>query len=519
MSRVAVMESLQGYTILFLVWLVSTMLVRAMLTKSRTMIRLPPSPFAFPVIGHLHLLGPIPHQSFQKISNTYGPLIYLSLGSIPSVVVSSPELAKLFLKTKETWFSNRPQLSVVDHISYPLADFTFAPYGPYWKFMKKLCMTQLLGGQTLNKLLPVRSEEIKRFLKLMSKRAESKEPIEIGKELTKLTNNIITGMIMRQRCSGNDDDDHSEAEKIKELVKERNQLVGKFNLSDFFWFCKNWDLQGFEARGKGFHEKFDSMMEKIIQEREEARNVEKGRNDIVKDLLDILLDIAKDEDHKSHIKLGRDNIKAIILDIFVAGTGTAAITIEWALSELINHPNIMKKARKEIDSIVGKTRLVEESDIVDLPYIQAITKETLRLHPAGPLILRESTEDCTINGYYIPKKTRVYINSWAIGRDSKYWENPLEFNPKRFLSEDGSGNINHMDVRGQSFNLLPFGSGRRGCPGASLALLIIQTSIACMIQCFEWKGFNGKVDLEEGPGLTLARAHPLICFPVSRFIL
>ncbi|XP_062117601.1 cytochrome P450 93A3-like [Humulus lupulus] len=516
------MESFQGYTILFLVWLVSTMLVRAMLSKNRTMVRLPPSPFALPIIGHLHLLGPIPHQAFHKLSNSYGPLIYLSLGSVPCVVVSSPEIAKLFLKTHEAWFSNRPQLSVLEHLSYPLTDFTFAPHGPYWKFMKKLCMSRLLGGQTLNQLLPVRSEEIKRFLKLMGKSAESKEPVEVCKELTKLTNNTITRMIMGKRCSGDDDDNgRIEAENIKELVKERNQLVGRFNLSDFFWFCKTWDLLGFEKKGKGFHEKFDSMIEKIITEHEEARNVRKGRDDIQKDLLDILLDIAEDEDNKSDIRLGRDNIKAFILDIFVAGTGTSAITIEWALAELINHPNIMKKAIEEIDSIVGKARLVEESDIVDLPYIQAITKETLRLHPAGPLILRESTENCTINGYYIPKKTRVYINSWAIGRDLKYWENPLEFKPERFLSEDGSGIINHLDVRGQNFNLLPFGSGRRGCPGTSLALLIIQTSLACMIQCFEWRifeGLNDKVDVEEGPGLTLVRAHPLICVPVSRFI-
>ncbi|KAF4355041.1 hypothetical protein F8388_000153, partial [Cannabis sativa] len=267
---------------------------------------------------------------------------------------------------------------------------------------------------------------------------------------------------MKQRCSGNDDDDHSEAEKINELVKERNQLVGKFNLSDFFWFCKNWDLQGFEARGKGFHEKFDSMMEKIIQEHEEARNVERGRNDIVKHHCAIW-----DWENYHNYRVG--NIKAN------------------------KPPKHMKKARLEIDSIVGKTRLVEDYNKIDIE--------------ASP---SWATNNCTINGYYIPKKTKVYINSWAIGRDSKYWKNPLEFNVERFLSEDGSGNINRMDVRGKSFNLLPFGSGRRGCPGVSLALLIIQTSIACMIQCFEWKGFNDKVDLEEGPGLTLARAHPLI---------
>ena len=178
----------------------------------------------------------------------------------------------------------------------------------------------------------------------------------------------------------------------------------------------------------------------------------------------------------------------------------------------------MEKARQEIDSVVGKNRLVEESDIINLPYLQAIVKETLRLHPTGPLIVRESSKDCTIGGYDIPAGTRLFVNVWAIGRDPNHWENPLEFQPERFINEDGTLK-SQMEVRGQHFYLLPFGSGRRGCPGTSLALWVVQTSLAAMIQCFEWKvrdGDNGTVNMEEGAGLTLPRAHPLICVPVPR---
>ena len=206
-------------------------------------------------------------------------------------------------------------------------------------------------------------------------------------------------------------------------------------------------------------------------------------------------------------------------DAFLGGTESSAITIEWALAELINHPNIMNKAREEIDFVTGKTRLVEESDIANLPYIQAIVKETLRLHPTGPLIPRESSQSCTINGYDIPERTRLLVNVWAIGRDPKCWEDPLEFKPERFLSEEGSGK-GQLDVRGQNFLLLPFGSGKRQCPGVSLALHVVQTSLAAMIQCFEWKidgkDGNALVDMEEGPGLTLPRAHHLMCVPTPR---
>lgn len=199
----------------------------------------------------------------------------------------------------------------------------------------------------------------------------------------------------------------------------------------------------------------------------------------------------------------------------MAGTDTSAVTTEWALSELINHPNIMQKAREEIDIVVGRNRVVEESDIINLPYLQSIVKETLRLHPTGPMIVRESTENCSIGGYDIPSKTRIFVNVWAVGRDPNHWENPLEFIPERFVSKDGSGK-SELDVRGQHFHLLPFGSGRRSCPGTSLALQVVQTSLAAMIQCFDWKVDGINVDMEEGPGLTLPRAHPLICTPVPR---
>lgn len=201
-------------------------------------------------------------------------------------------------------------------------------------------------------------------------------------------------------------------------------------------------------------------------------------------------------------------------DIFAAGTDTSAITIEWALAELINHPAIFQKARDEIDKVIGNNRLVEESDIPNLPYIQAIIKETLRLHPTGPIIVRESTEDCKIGDYDIPARTRLFVNVWAIGRDPNHWPEPLEFKPERFTESDKGG----IDVRGQHFHLLPFGSGRRGCPGTSLALQVIQPTLAAIIQCFDWKGdgSHGMVDMTEGQGLTLPRAQPLVCRPVAR---
>ncbi|KAI3806502.1 hypothetical protein L1987_22409 [Smallanthus sonchifolius] len=234
------------------------------------------------------------------------------------------------------------------------------------------------------------------------------------------------------------------------------------------WFIKYLsqkakDGNGFGKISKDVHSRFDALMERILREHEEARKQEKGE---VKDLLNILLDVS--EDDSMEIKLTRGNIKAFVQEILIAGTDTSAITIEWALAELINHPNVMKKALEEIDQVVGKNRLLQESDIPNLPYLQAIDKESLRLHPTAPLIPRLSTKDCTVGGYHIPANTTTFINVCSVGRDPTHWESPLEFKPERFEG-------NQLDVRGQHFRLLPFGSGRRMCPGTSLGLLMLHT--------------------------------------------
>ncbi|CAI0386883.1 unnamed protein product [Linum tenue] len=373
--------------------------------------------------------------------------------------------------------------------------------------MKKLCVSELLGGRILDRMLPLRRDEIGRSLQRTRNRAEAGEPMDVGGELIRVANNVISVMAMGERCSGGAD----EADWVRKLVAETAELTGKFNLSDYVWFCKRLDLQGFGKRLEDLRERFDSMMERIIEEHVEARMNKKKKTTVVggnggevKDLLDVLLDIKEDQD--SEIKLTRENIKAFIWDIFAAGTESSAITTEWAMAELINHPEILNRARKEIDSVVGKSRLVQESDIPNLPYLQAIVKETMRLHPAAPLIMRESSRDCEIQGYKIPARTRLFVNVWAIGRDPNHWDEPLEFEPERFM--DGK-----MDARGQHFEFLPFGSGRRVCPGTTLALHMVHANLAAMIQCFEWK-VHGST--KKGVGLTIPRAHPLICVPVAR---
>ncbi|XP_058004286.1 cytochrome P450 93B16-like [Hevea brasiliensis] len=484
--------------------------------------KLPPSPMALPIIGHLHLLGPLIHHSFREISSRYGPLIYLRLGSISVVVASAPELAKELLKTHELTFSSRKHSIAIDHLTYN-SSFAFAPYGPYWKFIKKISTFELLGNRMLTKFLPIRKQELHHFLGGFYSKSKVGESVNITQELTKLSNNIISQMMLSMRSSDTD----SEAEVARTVVREVTQIFGEFNVCDFIWFCRNIDLQGFRKRIDDIYSKYDGLLEKLITSREELRKQNRinGAVHEAQDFLDIMLDVMEDEN--AEIRLTRNHIKALFLDFFTAATDTTAIAIEWALAELINQPEVLEKAREEINRVVGNGRIAQESDNPNLPYIQAILKETFRLHPPIPMVARKSIQDCKINGYTIPANTLLFVNMWSIGRDPKYWKNPLQFQPERFLqSNDDDGLTSSIDIRGQHYLLLPFGTGRRSCPGISLAMQSMPTTLAVMIQCFDWKVVNppgmeiktgnSVLDMTERPGLTAPRIRDLVCIPVPR---
>ncbi|KAB2606829.1 licodione synthase-like [Pyrus ussuriensis x Pyrus communis] len=523
----AVVELLSLFSILFIVFL----LLRP-LSASKSQTLLPPSPFALPIIGHFHLLGPLIHQSFYKLSLQFGPLFYLRLGSVPCIVISSPDLAKESLKTHELSFISRSQFIAIERLTYS-SSLAFGPYGPYHKFIKKLSLNEFLSSRSVSNFASIRTQEYVRLLRLLAKKAESGEAVNLTEELPKLSNNVIAKMMLGNSKGSSNADGRDEEARL--VVREVTRIFGEFNLSDFVWFCKKLDLQGFGKRIEDTHRRFDTLVEKVISEREELRKKNtknEGGNggEEVKDFLDILLDILeKGSAECEEVEFTRVHIKALIMDFFTAGTDTTAISMEWALAELINHPKVLEKAREEIDRVAGNRRLVVESDGPNLPYVQAIIKETLRLHPSVPMIPRKSVQKCNIGNYVIPENTMLFVNAWAIGRDPKYWENPLHFYPERFLAplSGGGDGASALDVRGQHFQLLPFGTGRRICPGLNLALQMLPALLGAMVQCFDWKvvvanqkhtnGDERVLEMDERPGMTTPRAHDLICIPVARF--
>ncbi|CAK8576015.1 unnamed protein product [Lathyrus sativus] len=472
---------------------------------------LPPSPpFKLPIIGHMHLLGPLLHQTLHNFSLKYGPLFSLNFGSVLCIVASSPHFAKQLLQNNELSFNYRIQTTAIKRLTYD-SSLAFAPYGDYWRFIKKLSMNELLGSRSINNFQHLRAKETQNFMTLLANKAKTCETVNITEELLKLTNNVISKMML------------GEVEEAREVVRGVTEIFGEFNVSDFIWLFKKVDFQGFGKRIEDLFLKFDTLVERIICKREETRKKNKGQNSNgqARDFLDILLDFV--ENQTSDVKIQRVHIKALTMDFFTAGTDTTAISTEWALVELMKNPSLLQQAREEIESIVGKNRVVEESDVPNLPYLQAIIKETFRLHPPVAMVTRCCVSECKVENYVIPENSLLFVNVWSMGRNPEIWKNPLEFRPERFL-KDGEGDS--VDVRGQHFQLLPFGSGRRMCPGVSLAMQEIPALLGCIIQCFDFKVVDNKtgeilndvgdMDVDERPGLTAPRAHDLLCVPVER---
>ncbi|KAH0695202.1 hypothetical protein KY285_022299 [Solanum tuberosum] len=224
-----------------------------------------------------------------------------------------------------------------------------------------------------------------------------------------------------------------------------------------------------------------------------------------------MMDIMQSGEAKS--QFDRRHIKAILFDMLLAAMDTTASTAEWILTELLRHPQVMKKLQNELQEVVGLERMVEESDLENLNYLNMVVNEGLRLHPAVPLFFHEAMEDCVVDDFHIQKGSRIIINCYAIHRDPNVWPDPEKFFPERF---DGSS----IDFRGRDFQLLPFGSGRRSCPGMQLGVTIVRLMVAQLVHCFEWELPNGiqpcDLDIDEKFGMVTCREKPLLAIPTYR---
>ncbi|XP_044478845.1 flavonoid 3',5'-hydroxylase 1-like [Mangifera indica] len=480
---------------LVLLFFITRFFVHSLFRKSRP--PLPPGPQGFPIVGALPLIGSQPHVGFAKMAKKYGPIMYLKFGSQDMVVASTPEAAKAFLKTQDLNFSNRPIDAGVHHMAYDGQDMVNAEYGPRWTLLRKVCNTHMFGSKAMENWAHFRVSEVGLMLQDLLEANRKGEPVLMPTMLSYLTANVIGQVVLSRRVFATNS---SESDEFKVLVVEMMKYAAVLLVGDIIPALGFLD-RGTQQKMKKLHKQVDSMITKMIEEHIATSHERKEHPD----LLDTILTYGDKPDDE---RLSNENIKGLILNLFVAGTDTSSSIIEWALTEMLKNPTIFKKAHEEMDKVIGRGRRLEEADIPKLPYLQAICKETLRKHPPTPLNLpRLSSEDCIVNGYFIPKNTRLQVNIWAIGRDPDVWKNPLEFAPERFLSEKNK----KIDPRGNDFELIPFGAGRRMCAGVRMGMVQVEYVLGSLIHSFDWKLPEGvkELDMEEIFGLTLQKAVPL----------
>ncbi|KAK7310355.1 hypothetical protein RJT34_07817 [Clitoria ternatea] len=486
----------------FILFMLLALKIARNLMKTASTPHMPPGPWKLPIIGNIpHLITSTPHRKLRDLANIYGPLMHLQLGEIITIVVSSAEYAKEIMKTHDLVFASRPQILAAEIIDYNSTNIVFAPYGNYWRQLRKICTMELFTQRRVNSFKPIREEELNNLIKRI--KSQEGSPTNITEAILSSMYAIISRAAFGRKCKRQDE--------FISVLKEVVTVAAGFNIGDLFPSAK-WlqHVTGLRAKLERLHQQFDQIVEGIIDEHKEAKSeVREDQGVEQEDLVDVLL---KFQDGSQDIRLTNDNVKAIVLDIFGTGGETAATTVNWAMAEMIKNPRVMKKAQAEVRELFDWKGMVDESSIDELKYLKSIVKETLRLHPPAPLLIpRECGEACEIDGYDIPLKSRVMVNAWAIARDPKYWTEAEIFNPERFID-------NSIDYKGNNFEYIPFGAGRRICPGTTFGLINVELALAFLLYHFDWKLPNKmkgeNLDMTEQFGVTVRRKDDLYLIPI-----
>ncbi|TVU13868.1 hypothetical protein EJB05_37299, partial [Eragrostis curvula] len=467
--------------------------------------KLPPSPAALPVVGHAYLVGTLPHVSLRDLAARHGGeegLMLLRLGTVPTLVASSLRAARGVLRTHDQSLASRPRSVCGDVLTYGPSDVAMAPYGERWRVAKMLVNTHLLSAKKVQSYRAAREGEVRLVINEIHRVAADGMVVDMSELLSKFTNDMVCRAVAGRsfRVEGRD-------RVFRELIDEGMALLGGFNLENFYPGLAEvaggvlvWPPR---RKAQRVRRRWDELLDKLIDEH--AREVPGGAPSVHEDsdFIHVLLSV------KEEYGLTRETIKGILVNMFAAGTDTAYLVLEFAMAELMLHQDVMARLQDEHTG----SKFIKEEDLTRMPYLKAVVKETLRLHPPSPLLLPHfSVENCEVDGYTVPAGTTVLVNVWAIGRDPKVWDAAEEFMPERFIVERDIGGV---DFRGKDFQFLPFGSGRRMCPGMNFALAAIEIMLANLVYHFDWelpKGVKG-IDMTEMFGLTVSRKDKLLLTP------
>ncbi|XP_074310137.1 cytochrome P450 736A117-like [Silene latifolia] len=452
-----------------------------------------PSPPRLPIIGNLHQLGRLPHRSLQSLSDKYGDLMLLHLGTKPTLVVSSANGAEEITKTHDIVFANRPYSKIASLILYDGKDIAFGKYGEHWRKLKSICVLNMLSNKKVRSFRKIREEEVRLVVESL-KISTPNSPLNLSNTFMKLISDMVFRASFGKNCG---------EEYIGPLLKEFSEALGSFIFGDYIPLL-GWidEFSGVLSKGRKVARSLDSLIQKRVEEHINGFD-DDGRNqeDKIQYLVDVLL-----ESQRNDSSIDMDTVKALLMDMIAAGIESTETLLEWTISELLIHPLVMKKLQEEVRGFLREKTLINEDDLNDMTYLKAVIKEVLRLHPPVPFLLfREASQNAIVKNYDIASGTQVIINAWAIQRHPAYWEEPEEFRPERFLNYSG-----------YDFEFIPFGAGRRGCPGIAFANVEAELALANLVGHFNWKlpdEVNVDSFMAECFGTSLRRRDPLMAIP------
>ncbi|BBN69920.1 cytochrome P450, family 71, subfamily B, polypeptide 34, partial [Prunus dulcis] len=409
--------------------------------------------------------------------------MHLKLGQLEAVIISSSKAAQEVLKTHELTFSQRPLVLAVQVMSFGQASIAFAPYGDFWKELRKICVFELLSAKRVQSFRSIREEEVGNLVESISSVSQQGVAINFSEKCFSLTNGIVSRAAFGKKCK--------DQKEFTSLLEEAIKLAGGFDIPDLFPSLRFLGyVTGKIPAMKRIRNKLGKILESIISDHMTKRSedliasrtttgIDKAEEEEEEDFVDVLLKLQ--ESNKLEFNFTSDQIKDVIMDIFSSGSETSATTIEWTISELMRNPRVMKKAQAEVRQVAleGKKNRIEEADVQKMDYLKSVVKETLRLHPPTPLLPREARERCQISGYELPLKSKF------------------------------------------DFEFIPFGAGRRICPGIAFGVTMIELALSQLLCHFDWKLAKGikpeEVDMTETFGVTCRRKSDLHLIATPRF--
>ncbi|KAL3646836.1 hypothetical protein CASFOL_009380 [Castilleja foliolosa] len=475
---------------------------------------LPPGPKPWPVFGNiLQLAGSssAPHQSFAKLADQYGAVMTLHLGSMTTVVISSSAAACAMFRNHDAVFAGRTIYESMKGEIGNEGSLITAQYGPHWRMLRRLCMAGFFAAAPLDAMRGARGKCVDRMVEYIRDASSSGAGgVDVGRFFFLMAFNMIGNLIFSKDLL--DPKSERGAEFFYHAGKV-TEMAGKPNVADFLPFLKWVDPQGIRRRTQ-FHVKraFDVAGE-FLKERMREMGNGPGYAEKRKDYLDVLLEYKGDGCVEGPNAFSSTIINVIVFEMFTAGTDTTTSTLEWAMTELLHNPKTLNKVQTEIRTVIGPGKKVQEQNLDQLPYLKAVIKETLRLHPPLPfLVPHKALDSCKFLGFTVPKETQILVNVWALGRDPNNWIDPLKFKPDRFLEPKVA------DYKGQHFEFIPFGSGRRMCPALPLATRVLSLALGSVLYSFDWvlgdKMKAEEMDMTERMGITLRKAVPLKAIPI-----